>query len=702
MAQAPTYDRSTEFAQEERDNVGGRTQLRASRVDAELDRVATSINALQANQELNQRDDGEIRDQRVKLHTLASDVLALILVANGVTPRGAWAAGVQYQIKDLVSQSGNSYLAVTAHISGGSFAVDLAAGRWILISLGASPGASSIPFASTGTIAASNVQAAVEEVDTDLRALTAAAQSDAETAITGLAGLIADLASTSDALKGAALVGIDLQRAYAANTLGDFARQLNPVRKYGALNSDGVTDDAATFQAAAASGARFIDARGLNCRIDSAISIPDGQVWLLHGATLRMASSTQTLFNCDAVDDWALMGKFTIIGDGSTVGTAKGIRISDCKRWLIDAPTIRTVRGWGMYLEPGSSTSSRADHGTVRSPRIDACYIGWEDIAGTGAEYCTVENAHVTGCSAAGIKTAAGNINWKGGHCVDNVLDGMHVNNGSNHAHGAVVGMNINHNNQFNLVTNQVTNGQDFIGCHFYGNGASTGALFFDRSKGIHLHGGHLDCQLYNYKDGSSGLNVIENMYCPGGYGINRQPGSNNGHDQLIVKSCFGPGVYASSGGLDTAGVTINDPSDCYVLAQRDAGSTQALVSGVAADLIWPSEPFPDRRSAYATGTGIFTAPASQAGLYRIEFDALFGATAANAAASFVELVVAGVTKKLWFTDIFGADKLQSQGSHDIYLNGGDTVKLRATITGTSPSFGDATWPSNFSVKRLA
>ena len=483
--------------------------------------------------------------------------------------------------------------------------------------------------------------------------------------------------------------------------LQKYIGETKSLRNFGTLANDGTTDDASVWQLAAASGVKVIDARGVNCKINSQINIPAGQVWLLQGATLRIASSSQILFNADQVDDWALLGKFTIIGDGSTVGTAKAIRVSDCRRWLIDAPTIRNIRGWGLYMEPGTSTTARSDHGTVRSPRIDACYIGWQDYAGTGAEYCTVENVHVTGCTSAGIMTAAGNIVWLGGHCVDNPQDGVIVGNGSNHAHGSFIGMNINHNIRYNIVCSQVMNGQTFADCHIYGNGGATGAIFFDRSKGIHINGGHLDCQIYNYKDGSSGLNVIENMYCPGGYGISRQIGANDGHDQLVIRGLWGPGSYQIAGGKETAGVIVNDPSLCYVLAQRDT-TTQSMTSGVSATLTWTQAPFPDRRGALNLGAGTFTVPANAAGLYSVDFDVFFSGTAMTATSSFVELKVNGSTKKQWFANAYSTTKLQVQGSHDFYMNAGDSIVLAATVVGTSPVFGDASWPSNFSVSRIA
>lgn len=212
MAQAPEYNRSTEFAEDERDNVGGRSTVRTAALDAELDDISTSVNALQANQELNQRDDGEIRDQRVKLHTLAPEVVKLLTIFGG-TIRGAWLTATAYAVKDVVTQGGNTYVCAEAHTSG-VFATDLSAVKWVLVQLGAATAASGVPFTSTATISASNVQAAIEETDTENRALSAAAQATANAAVP-----TASLADIANVLLGAAMVGRGAQLVSSISAL---------------------------------------------------------------------------------------------------------------------------------------------------------------------------------------------------------------------------------------------------------------------------------------------------------------------------------------------------------------------------------------------------------------------------------------------------------------------------------------------------
>lgn len=214
MSFAPDYTPSNSFADDESNQAAGRSTVKTDELDAQFADISSSVNAINVNIELNQRDDGEIRDQRVKLHTLASDVLAL-LTTYGATPRGAWLTATAYALKDLVSQSGNTYIAVTAHTSG-VFATDLAAGRWLLFTLGTSIGAGAVVFAPTGTIASTNVQAAIDEADTENRVLSAAAQAAAGAAqaaavaaqATATAAVpAASLASTASPSVGTGLLG---------------------------------------------------------------------------------------------------------------------------------------------------------------------------------------------------------------------------------------------------------------------------------------------------------------------------------------------------------------------------------------------------------------------------------------------------------------------------------------------------------------
>lgn len=164
--QAPPYTRSADFAQDERNNVGGRSTVRTDQVDAELDNVSASVNALCANLALLQRDDGKLRDAIVDLYAL-SPTARVALMAK-LNPRGLWTAATGYAVADLVDVGGVAYICAIAHTST-VFATDYAAGRWQIFITAATAGG--LPFTPSTTIDSTNVQSAVSEVDSKLRAM---------------------------------------------------------------------------------------------------------------------------------------------------------------------------------------------------------------------------------------------------------------------------------------------------------------------------------------------------------------------------------------------------------------------------------------------------------------------------------------------------------------------------------------------------
>lgn len=259
MAQPPPYTPATDFSDDELDNVSGRSTVRTSELDGEFSALATTIAAIRANLSLNQRDDGEIRDARVKLHTLGADVRALLAVGNVTASnlKGDWLTATAYIKLDVVTQSSNTYICAIAHTSG-TFATDLTADRWLLLAQGATA-ASAIAFTPTATIAATNAQAAIEEADTENRTLSAAVQ-------TNLTTSISNLADTSDVAKGDALVGVKstLTGGVARTQHGKNAEVVSPFDfmsgaeqndvTAGTLGVDVTTALTAAFAAAVANG----------------------------------------------------------------------------------------------------------------------------------------------------------------------------------------------------------------------------------------------------------------------------------------------------------------------------------------------------------------------------------------------------------------------------------------------------------------
>jgi len=164
--QPTSYSPATAFADDERNNTGGRSTVRTDRVDAELAAIAISVNQIIANLALIQRDDGVLKDASVDTFNLTSACKAFLL-ATKWNAAGLWGTAKVYAVNDLVDMGGAAYVSAVAHTSG-VFATDYAAGKWQIFTSSSSAG--SLSFTPSATISASNVQAAIEEADTENRA----------------------------------------------------------------------------------------------------------------------------------------------------------------------------------------------------------------------------------------------------------------------------------------------------------------------------------------------------------------------------------------------------------------------------------------------------------------------------------------------------------------------------------------------------
>jgi lysophospholipase L1-like esterase len=78
MSYAPNYTPTTDFSQDEANNVSGRSTARTANIDAELNNISTSINALNNNIKLLQRSDGEVKDGIIKMNSLSLAVKAAL------------------------------------------------------------------------------------------------------------------------------------------------------------------------------------------------------------------------------------------------------------------------------------------------------------------------------------------------------------------------------------------------------------------------------------------------------------------------------------------------------------------------------------------------------------------------------------------------------------------------------------------------
>jgi hypothetical protein len=169
MAQPTPYSLATDFSAEEANNQTGRSTVRTTALDAELAAIEVTLDQLCTNIGLIQRDDGQIRDGMVKIHTLGDDVRVLFSL-YGATVRGAWLTATSYVKADVVTEAGVTYICAVNHVSG-TFATDLAAVKWIALNSG---NATNMGFTPAAGIAATTVQAALEEIGNQVGDGTAA------------------------------------------------------------------------------------------------------------------------------------------------------------------------------------------------------------------------------------------------------------------------------------------------------------------------------------------------------------------------------------------------------------------------------------------------------------------------------------------------------------------------------------------------
>lgn len=158
------YSRQANFAAYE--TTSPTLPKRGTDLDAEFNAIVQSLVAtIQRLGEI-QRDDGKLLNAVVTPEAFSTTALAIM--AGSWYPRGSWAAGMAYAVSDVVSFSDVAYVCTAAHTAGVDFLTDKAAGKWL--SFFAPGSASSITFNPAANIAATNVQAAIEEAATDAAA----------------------------------------------------------------------------------------------------------------------------------------------------------------------------------------------------------------------------------------------------------------------------------------------------------------------------------------------------------------------------------------------------------------------------------------------------------------------------------------------------------------------------------------------------
>lgn len=234
-------------------------------------------------------------------------------------------------------------------------------------------------------------------------------------------------------------------------------------------------------------------------KVDGTLNIQDGKTYDFSRAIFITPNGVVT-FHANAVNDWELRSpKFQGAGKSASgaVGSAIGIKVTgSSNRYIIDAPRAKQFAGTLVKIEGATDLGSRGDQGRVINLNAFGCDKGFENTAGTSAEYCILQNPMISQCNH-GMTISAGNTSVIGGNVVDNVK-GLNLVQGANHGHGSVVGLNINHNADYNIQADSVVNGMSFNGCHIYGDTTLKGRIILNNSCGINFNGGIISARIVN------------------------------------------------------------------------------------------------------------------------------------------------------------------------------------------------------------
>lgn len=198
MSYAPDYTPGTSFADDETNNVAGRSLVKTDSLDAELADISTSINNLNGNLQALQRDDNKLKDGIIEPYAFSEQTNALISTA-GCNPRGTWAPNTDYAFKDIVQRNNIAQISLQAHNSGSSFTQSF----WLPIS-GDGTSAANAAAAAASASAASASQTASAASATSASSSASSASTSATNAATSATNALNSASSASTSATNAA------------------------------------------------------------------------------------------------------------------------------------------------------------------------------------------------------------------------------------------------------------------------------------------------------------------------------------------------------------------------------------------------------------------------------------------------------------------------------------------------------------------
>lgn len=460
-----------------------------------------------------------------------------------------------------------------------------------------------------------------------------------------------------------------------------YERQISPLM-FGAV-ADDTTNCATAFataqSVASALGATVIVPRGKYV-VNSTINFANEDTWESQGASIRTTVNTVTIFSGVGVRDVRILGQLTLRGTfaaGAAVSapattTETGLYLENCTRVNVENLRALDFKGKGIHVLGATGSSVYSDKSQFSEVAAQNCTIGIKADAGPGGEFCTWTNPHIAGCTT-GIEMSAANHTVTGGLIASNTT-GVKLRNGTNHLHGIFDGTNIAHNTT-NLDILDVTLGHTFNGCHI-----QYGSIVVANSARLVFNGGRIDVATFSNASGAnSGPNYIRNVELANAVAALSITGT--AAKDFKLTDCFGPG--ATTGSRSTDGID-------QAIAYRT--SDQTLTSGSLAVVLLTSE-LCDNGNCYDTATGEYTI--GTAGLHEITFNIVCAGTSLTSTSYLlVEYALAATPTTFSILSVvdgclYSTTKITFVCTMFTRLSVGDKLRLRVSVSGTSPKIGD-------------
>lgn len=327
-----------------------------------------------------------------------------------------------------------------------------------------------------------------------------------------LSAAAADFAFSQTALYSSGSIGVSLQRFPSVKDAPYYAK------------GDGIADDTAAIQACLDdNNAAFLPVGSYVCA---------GLVFGSHDVIVGADRYLATLANLTNAATITITGNYNSIRNLGFSGSGKGAtynagQLSNIGVSILGGGTAGYnnivdncyFAGFGRAGYKIEQTNGAAHRGNQFTNNL--CFSNNSGIeAAVQGEYV---NCSGTNCEQNnyGMYIRGGNFLAPGVIITDN-LTGVYLASGANDSHGVISGAHINHNVDYNIQSEAITNGFTFDACHCY-----EGDILYTGAVGIQFQNGTLDVINF-YFDGSTGCTFRNNLL-PGGY-ANTINNDYNGH----------------------------------------------------------------------------------------------------------------------------------------------------------------------------